>query len=136
MGCQNQTTVSLSQIEDSIINSFHSDTMEKGTAKDLKRIYGLNANDYKEFIIYTPSNYMDVSEMLIIKAMTSEQFDQIETAIDKRINKQLENFGSYGPEQCALLENYQIKIVGDTFFFCVSSEAETIKDSFIQNIKI
>lgn len=135
-GCQQyNSNRSLTDIETDLLASVNDLGMQKGEGKDLKRFYGLNINDFQDALIYIPSNYMDVSELLIVKANDSTQVDLVEEAIEARVARQLESFNGYGPEQCALLENYEIKIIGNTLFYCVSPDAITLKDAFVASMK-
>lgn len=135
-GCSSAAQPPLSQVEtDLLAASQNLSGMEKGDGKALKRYYGLNLNDYEEVLIYTPANYMDVSELLIIKAKDPTQLDLIEEAVDTRNAIQLESFGGYGPEQVALLDNYEFKIIGNTLFYCVSPDASVLKDTFSESMK-
>jgi len=135
-GCHATDQVPLSQVEvDLLTVSENLSGMKKGDGKALKRYYGLNINDFKEALIYVPANYMDVSEVLVIKVHDSDQLDLVEEAVDTRNAMQQESFGSYGPEQVALLDNYEFKIVGNTLFYCVSPDASTLKDTFVKSIK-
>ncbi|WP_423055502.1 DUF4358 domain-containing protein [Acetobacterium carbinolicum] len=135
-GCHSAEQAPLSQVEaDLLAASQNLSGMEKGDGKTLKRYYGLNKSDYQEVLIYVPANYMDVSEILVIKASDSAQLDLIEGAVDVRNAMQLESFGGYGPKQVELLENHEFKIVGNTLFYCVSPEASTLKDTFVKSIK-
>lgn len=71
-GCHATDQVPLSQVEvDLLTVSDNLSGMKKGDGKALKRYYGLNINDFKEALIYVPANYMDVSEILIIKVKDS-----------------------------------------------------------------
>jgi hypothetical protein len=135
-GCQSVEQATLSQVEaDLLAASQNLSGMEKGNGKALKRYYGLNINDYQETLIYVPANYMDVSEILVIKVKDPLQLDLIEEAVDTRNAMQQQSFGGYGPEQVALLDNYEFKIIGNTLFYCVSPDASTLKDTFIESIK-
>lgn len=135
-GCRSVAQPPLSQVEtDLLAASQNLNGMEKGDGKALKRYYGLNLNDYEEVLIYVPANYMDVSELLVIKAKDPAQLDLIEEAVDARNAMQLESFGGYGPEQVALLDNYEFKIIGNTLFYCVSPDASVLKDTFIKSMK-
>lgn len=135
-GCASAEQAPLTQVEtDLLATSQNLSGMEKGDGKALKRYYGLNLNDYQETLIYVPANYMDVSELLVIKVKDPAQLDLVEAAVDTRNAMQQESFGGYGPEQVALLDNYEFKIVGNTLFYCVSPEASTLKDTFIKSIK-
>jgi len=135
LGCSRNDSSPLASVEADILASAKTQDMTKGDGKTLKRFYGLNVSDFEEVVIYTPSNYMDVSEILIIKAKDAAQLDLIETAVDTRVAKQLESFSGYGPGQCALLENYEIKIIGNTLFYCVSPDAIALKDSFKKSMQ-
>ncbi|WP_373481460.1 DUF4358 domain-containing protein [Acetobacterium sp.] len=135
-GCHSAEQPPLSQVEsDLLAASQNLGGMEKGDGKALKRYYGLNINDYQEMLIYVPANYMDVSELLVIKVNDPAQLDLVEAAVDTRNAMQQESFGGYGPEQVALLDNYEFKIVGNTLFYCVSHDASTLKDTFVKSIK-
>lgn len=136
LGCQATDQAPLSQVEAELLTASQNlNGMEKGDDKALKRYFGLNINDYQEVLIYVPANYMDVSEILIIKVKDAAQLDLVEAAVDTRIAMQQESFGGYGPDQVALLDNYEFKIVGNTLFYCVSPDASTLKDTFVKSIK-
>lgn len=134
-GCQQAIQPPLSQVEADLLAAVPNMNMVKGDGKALKRFYGLNISDFEEVLIYTPANYMDVSEILIVKAKDSGQLDFVENAVDTRVATQLESFSGYGPEQVALLDNYEVKIVGNTLFYCVSPDAATLKNTFSKSIK-
>ncbi len=135
-GCYSAEQPPLSQVETELLAASQNlSGMEKGDGKALKRYYGLNINDYQEALIYVPANYMDVPELLVIKVKDPAQLDLVEAAVDTRNAMQQESFGGYGPEQVALLDNYEFKIVGNTLFHCVSPDASTLKDTFVKSIK-
>ncbi|MBU4540609.1 MAG: DUF4358 domain-containing protein [Acetobacterium sp.] len=135
-GCHSPEQAALSQVEaDLLAASQNLSGMVKGDDKTLKRYYGLNINDFQEVLIYVPANYMDVSELLVIKVSDPGQLDLIEEAVDTRNAMQLQSFSGYGPEQVELLDNYAFKIVGNTLFYCVSPEADTLKNTFVNSIK-
>ncbi len=135
-GCGTSAQAPLSQVESDLLAiSQNLNGMEKGDSKALKRYYGLNLNDFEEVLIYIPASYLDVSELLVIKVKDAAQLDLVEEAVDTRNAMQQESFGGYGPEQVALLNDYEFKIVGNTLFYCVSPESSTLKDAFIKSIK-
>lgn len=129
-GCGNSQDKSLGDIEKDISSKVSLDKMEKGTSKTLKRYYGLNSNELEDFILYTPKSTMDVDEMLMVKVKDESQIQSIEDVIDSRVNKQLESFSGYGPKQCELLDNYEIKVKGKYIFFAISKKAQEMKDAF------
>lgn len=135
VGCGVNNDKSVDQIEQSMIKEVKFEKMEKGDSKSLKRFYKLNANDYDGVILYTPKSTMDVNEMLIVKVKDKSQIESLQDSIDSRINYQLQSFSGYGPEQCALVNNYELKTKGNFVFFAVSENAEEIKEAFLESIK-
>lgn len=109
--------------------------MKKGDSKDLKRFLKLNSNELKDFVYYMPKSTMDVDEMLIVKVKDKSQITAIEDAIDSRVNKQIESFSGYGPEQVSLLQDYEVINKGDYIFYLVSKDVDNISNSFKESIK-
>lgn len=134
-GCIPSYHKPLATIETDLQETTKLSTMSKADGKALKRFYGLNINDFSEVLIYTPANYMDVSEMLIVTVKEPEQLELVEAAVNARVMKQIEIFSGYGPEQVALLENYEIKTLGKTLFYCVSPDASELKEAFKKSMK-
>ena len=122
-------------IQKSIVDTGLVKNMEETGTKGLKRYYGLNASDFDSVVLYTPESSMEVDEMLIVKVKDKSQIEGLEDAIDNRVNSQLQSFGSYGPEQCALLNDYELKTKGKYVFFAVSENAEDLKEAFKESIK-
>lgn len=135
VGCGVNNDQSVDKIENEIKQKVKFDKMEKGDSKSLKRFYKLNANDYDGVILYTPQSTMDVNEVLIVKVKDKSQIEPLEDSIDSRINYQLQSFSGYGPEQCALVDNYELKSKGNFVFFAVSENAQQIKEAFLDSIK-
>ena len=82
-------------------------------------------------VIYSPASSMDVSEMMIIKLSDKAQIESVEAAIESRISAQTESFGGYAPEQCALLEDYIVRISDDIVFYAVADNSEELRNAFL-----
>ncbi|MCC3867766.1 DUF4358 domain-containing protein [Terrisporobacter mayombei] len=134
-GCGVNKEKSVDQIETEMKQEVKFDKMKKGDSKSLKRFYKLNANDYDGVILYTPESTMDVSEVLIVKVKDKFQIESLEDSIDSRVNYQLQSFSGYGPEQCALVDNYELKSEGNFVFFAISENAQQIEEAFLDSIK-
>lgn len=133
-GCSVSDDISLDTINSNIFKSVKIENMQIGDSKTLKRCFGLNSGDFEEVIIYTPSYTMDVEELLLVKVSNEEQIDIVEQAIESRVNKQIETFGSYGPEQCAILEDYELIIADKYIFYVVAKNADDIVKVFKESI--
>lgn len=127
--------ISLERMEELLVNSVDTSLMTKCDDLALKKYYGLNTNDYEEFIYYKPSSSMDVDELLVIKVKNENQIQIIENSINSRLNKQKKSFEGYGIEQTKLLNEYVFKIKGKYIFFAVSKDVQILKKSFIDSLK-
>ena len=127
--------LSAKDIQKSIVETGLVKNMEETGSKGLKRYYELNSSDFDSVVLYTPESSMEVDEMLIVQFKDTSQIDGLEDTIDNRVTSQLQSFGSYGPEQCGLLNNYELKTEGKYVFFAVSENAEKLKEAFKEAIK-
>lgn len=133
--CMTYKDIDLNIIENKLNTTIITETYSKGTSKELRRFFNLNSNNVVDYVIYTPAYTMDVNELLILKLKDTSNVDTIKDIIDARVESQIETFGSYGPEQCALLEDYILKSKGNYIFYCVSSDNEKIYEIFKESIK-
>ena len=135
VGCGVNDDMTVEEIESDMVKEVKFEKMERGDSKSLKRFYKLNANDYDGVILYTPQSTMDVNEMLIVKVKDKLQIEYLQDSIDSRINYQLESFDGYGPEQVALVNEYELKTKGNYVFFAVSENAQELKKAFLDSIE-
>lgn len=140
VGCESYSEESQSPKISQIVDSIKAEiplnfVTESNNTKSLKRFFSLNASDYEEVSLFSPSSSMDVEELLIVKVKSPEQVDIVETAIENRVDKQLQSFSGYAPEQCALLEDYVFKIKGNYIFYSVGEKAEEMKQIFVNSVK-
>lgn len=129
-GCTNVKDMSLDDINTRISEHIEVGNMQVGDSKSLKRYFGLNSGDFEDVIIYNPSYTMNVEELLLVKVADEKQIDIVEEAIEYRVNRQIETFGSYGPEQCAMLDDYELVIADKYIFYVVSKNADDIAKVF------
>lgn len=134
-GCGVNNDKSTSSITEDISKSVDLNNMEKSDSKSLKRFFGLNSSEFVNFTIYIPKSTMDVEEILVIKIKDKGQVQGIEDAIDSRVNKQIESFSGYGPEQVALLQDYEVKNKGEYVFYAVSKDLDKLDTAFKDSIK-
>ena len=133
--CMTYKNVDLTLIEKEITSTINTENFSKGSLKELRRFFNINSDDILDFLIYTPAYTMDVNEILILKLKDNSNIDAIKDAIDARVESQIQTFGSYGPTQCALLEDYIVKSKGNYIFYSVSPDNEKIYEIFKESIK-
>lgn len=127
-GCS-QRHISFDEVMHSVLNQ-PLDGVREGTSKDLRRFIGLNPNEIESFVYYIPTSSMDVEELLIIQVKDSAQFEVIEELLEQRVASQIDRFSAYKPENCGILDNYEIRTKGRYLFFAVSQQGEELSDQF------
>lgn len=113
-------TVLLSTIEESLEQTdYFPGNMQKADSIRIRRLYGININDYPEVLSYIPENSMDVDELLIVHVADTEQIQTIKTAMETRLSSQKTSFDGYGTDQTELLNDATIKNRGNYVWFAV-----------------
>ena len=108
--------------------------MTKGTTQDLKRYYGLNAQDYDGVALYIPNDVMSVNELLIIKLKDESQAEQVEAAAKERLKTQKTSFEGYGAKQTKLLESAVLDTKGEYVLLAVSENADEMAGAFQKSL--
>lgn len=134
-GCaKSYKNITTDEISNNILQK--DENLQKSDKKMLKRLYGLNSDDYEEFSLCISKSTMEVNELLIIKVKDKNQIEAIECAMEQRVSNQLNNFGGYAPKQAKIIEDYEL-IARDKFvFLCIGENAENNKQIFIESIKV
>ena len=74
---EGSSDVPVDTIEKNITKVMKTKGMSKGSAQDLKKYYGLNANDYDGVMLYIPNDVMSVNEVLVVKVKDESQIDTV-----------------------------------------------------------
>lgn len=135
ISCTKNVNINLSTLDSKFHNDIIMDNFKSGSSKDLRRFFGITNADFEDFLFFKPAYTMDVNEILILKLKDKNDLNSIKDKIDERVQNQIETFGSYGPLQCAMLEDYIIKQKGDYLFYCVSTDSEKIYEIFKESFK-
>ena len=110
---------------------------EKLSAADnrmVKRLFGINANDYEGVSLYVAGSNMEVEELLIVKLKDTVQSESVEAAIQGRLERQLESFEGYGPEQCKLLNDHVLDVKGNYILYVVDKKAKAADQAFQKSL--
>ena len=109
--------------------------MAEADSLKIKEFYGINRDDYEGVILLKGEDTMDVREILIVKALSKEQANSLETAVNDRKEKQLKSFEGYGVEQTKILNDSVISVEGVYVLFAVSPDSQNFYDAFYNTIK-
>lgn len=109
--------------------------MQEADNQMFKRIYGLDANDYENVLLYYPVTNMGVEEVLLVKVSSQEQLDAVKQAVEARLAAQLKSFDGYGVEQCEMLNNAIVHYDDSYVVFSVGKQAEAVENAYLAAYK-
>ncbi len=124
----------ISKVTENITKSIDMEKLSESDHRMVKRLYGINANDYEGVSLYVAGSNMEVEELLIVKLKSTEQAEAVEEAIKKRLDKQLESFEGYGPEQCKLLNDHVLDVRGNYILYVVNNKAKAADKAFQKSL--
>ena len=101
-------------------------TMQRASDILLRKNLGLDADTLNGAVYYATSDFMDVSEILILKEAEADLLDTVEETVRQRIAASRAVFESYGPEQVALLDNAQIYRKADYLVLVIKERADVL----------
>lgn len=124
----------IEKVDAAVTEALEMEGLSTADNRMIKRLYGINVNDYEDVILYVSGSNMEVEEVLIVKLRDTAQADAIEAAINKRLETQLKSFEGYGPEQCKLLEDHVLDIQGNYILFVVNKDAASVDKAFQKSL--
>ncbi|HIZ82748.1 MAG TPA: DUF4358 domain-containing protein [Candidatus Mediterraneibacter pullistercoris] len=98
--------------------------------RTVRRLYGINVNDYEGINLYVSDSNMKVEEVLVVKLKDASQAGGVESAVRSRVDTQLQSFEGYGPEQCKLLDDHVLDTEGNYVLFVVNEKAQAADQAF------
>ncbi|MCQ2418487.1 MAG: DUF4358 domain-containing protein [Clostridia bacterium] len=124
----------LEAVEKAVLGKVDTTHLEGSDAQILHRDYGLSANDYDGFVLYSPKDFMDPEEILIVKLADTNQAEQVASAMQKRLDERTAVFDNgYGPAQYDLLTKHSvIRTEGNYVLLLVSENAESALKAFLK----
>lgn len=126
----NISDASMETVDKAVTGALDMEGLSQADNRMVKRLYGINVNDYEDVVLYVSGSNMEVEEVLIIKLADTQQAAAIESAVQARLDKQLESFEGYGPEQCKLLEDHVLDVQGNYILFVVDANAKAADKAF------
>lgn len=115
--------VTLSSIEEALKQTdVFPGNMQPSDSIRVRRLYGLNVNDYPEVLSYIPESSMDVDELLIVHVSDESELADVKAAMESRLSSQKTSFDGYGTDQTQLLNEADIKTRGNYIWFAVGKD--------------
>ncbi len=122
--------VPMTDIEKQLLESTDMNKMVKCSNRNLMQFFGLDYEQYDSHIYYKGTEALSVDEVLVIKAFSKNDLNNVKDAVENRIDTQITTFEGYGPKQVALLKNAVVTTKGNYLFYAVCDDAEKIEEVF------
>lgn len=105
--------------------------MQEGDNQMVKRLYGLDPQDYEGVMLYTPTTNMGSEEILLVKLSSTSQQDAVASAIENRIATQMDSFEGYAQTQYEMLGNAVVEIQGNYILFVSAADPAPLRQAFL-----
>ena len=116
---------------ESVASVINTEGMTKADRIMIKRLFGIDVNDYESVHLLYPSDNMGAKELLIVKLKDDSDMNALIRAVDERLSTQKKSFEGYGVEQFALLTDKSVcETTGNFLIFVVSDEYEHAIEAF------
>lgn len=122
--------VSLDKMEAAMIDKTNIEEMQKCTDRQLKQFIGLDATSLKEFFYYKSKEALGVDEVLVVKVKNRSNLTAVQSAVESRVDSQIDLFDSYAPEQVKLLKDSVIIKKGSYIFYCTGKDRDKYEEVF------
>ena len=134
LGADKTSETKIETVEKAVEKEVPLTGMHSVQSQMVKRLYGLNVNDYEGVVLYISDSNMGAEELLIVKLADTSQAEAVERAVQTRIENQENSFEGYGVEQYQLLQEHVLDVEGNYVFFMVHKEAQKAQKAFLNNL--
>ncbi len=130
MGGSADSTTSFEDMRAAVLQSADLTTMQEADNQMIRRLYGIDANNYESVMLYYPSTNMGAEEILLVHLSDKTQAEALLSAMESRKASQLSSFEGYGVEQTAMLEDSVCEVRGNYAIFVSAQNSSDIKSAF------
>lgn len=111
------STASFEDVSAAVVNASDVSQMQEGQGQMIRRLYGLQPEDYQGVTLMYPVDNMKAQEIFLIELSDTSQQDQVVQAIQNRIDTQKKSFKGYGVSQYEMLEKSIVDVQGNYILF-------------------
>ncbi|MCH3971843.1 MAG: DUF4358 domain-containing protein [Oscillospiraceae bacterium] len=104
--------------------------MKQGNNSMVKRLYGLDPNEYEGVSLYYPSSAAAANEVLVVKLKDVKQQEGVKAAVEARRDSQTKNFNGYGVGQYEMLKASVLDVSGNYVLYVVSKNPKEADAAF------
>lgn len=129
---RNVSRTPFAEVEEAVLGTAVLDSMTEGDNQLLRRVYGLEPEDYDGVCLYFPAGNMNVEELLLVKLSDLSQQDEVRKIMEDRVAYQISVFEGYAPEQTAMLKRSVIEVRGNYLLLVVAEQPEPVRQAFLK----
>lgn len=118
-------------MKNAVLESADLTPMVEADAQSLKRLYGLDGNDFEGVMLYYPTTNMGAEEILLVKLTDTSQQEAVKTAMETRIANQMNSFDGYGITQYEMLEKAVVEVQGNYLLMVVAADPAPVRQAFL-----
>lgn len=109
------------------INKFITEDYKQGTIEDLRKIYGISANDVDNYIFFKSNSNMNPKEILVLNFKDENLLKANKENISKVIENKKSSFKDYNADAYSLLDGCIFKTKGTTLIYIVNEDNKKIE---------
>ena len=122
------------QVAGPIEGAINKENLVKAKPREIKKLYDINVSEYDGVLLYVSNNNISSKEVLLVKAKTDEQVNELRTSIDRRLNDRMNDLKGYAPKEEAYIENAVVSVRGKYVFVSIGKDSENLKEVFSNNL--
>ena len=125
-----ESSTPFADVKEAVMAAADLTPMAEGDNQTLKRLYGLSASDYENVLLLYPTTNMGAEELLLIQLKDVSQQQDVQAAIESRLDTQKKSFDGYGVDQYAMLENAVVEVQGNYILLVVAADPAPVRKAF------
>lgn len=134
--CGGSTTSTVNVDLNSVMTSFAlGDEMMTLTADDMLNMYGIAAEDCKQFAAVINTTGIKCDEIVLVEAANADDAARVKTALDNRYQAKLNETENYLPDEYAIIKTCSVTANGNLVSMIVAPNAADLTKTYNDNLK-
>ncbi len=132
---EKESTAAFSDVSKAVAAKFSMDNVIEGDNQMVKRLYGIDPNEYAGVYLLYPSTNMGSEELILVKLADPSQKEAARKALDDRVNSQINVFEGYAPDQVDMLKKAKIDVEGNYLLMVSADNPDEIVAEYLKALK-
>lgn len=119
-------TVDLNTVADELLEKAgYEDELVKVEPSVVENIYFIDNDDVSDMVVYMSSNNSTPEEIALLKAKNAKSAEELETAVNGRLEELKISFENYAPNEVYKIENAVVKVDGNYILMTICPDNES-----------